>query len=119
MRSLFSTGVLLVICSGCRSQAGNRGEVESEVADRKVNVLQLELDHSNTLVAKYEADMQLLVRQLEVQLAQISELTTMVEEYRAKLVKSLSGRPTLVSEVQYLRERVATLEKQLADQREK
>ncbi|HZE95391.1 MAG TPA: VIT domain-containing protein [Planctomycetota bacterium] len=65
--------------------------------------------------AGVEADMQIYVRQLEVQLAQIQELTTTVDEHRAKLAKSLNEKSMAVAELQYARQRAERLERDLSE----
>ena len=70
----------------------NTLDTENSGKAARINDLQRQLDSANTLATKYEADMQVFVRQLEVQLAQIQELTTKVDEHRAKLAKSLNEK---------------------------
>lgn len=167
MRSLLAPGLLLILGSGCRSRADDRGEealpraveslagalkardadlairdsklaaVESELAERtalverlslkaetllledsaktdRMKALQLQLDSSQALSAKLEADLNVFVRQLEVQLGQIGELTNKVEEHRARLARSLAEKSILVTELEYVRETVTRLQKELA-----
>jgi hypothetical protein len=64
---------------------------------------------------QYEADMQVFVRQLEVQLAQIQELTTKVDEHRAKLAKSLSEKSLGTAELQYSRQKAERLQQDLGE----
>ena len=88
------------------------------LADR-INTLNRQLDAANTLASKYEADMQVFVRQLEVQLAQIQELTTKVDEHRAKLAKSLNEKSLAVAELQYARQLAERLQQDLGQLEEK
>jgi Ca-activated chloride channel family protein len=60
-------------------------------------------------------NMQVFVRQLEVQLAQIQELTTKVDEHRAKLSKSLNEKSLAVTDLQYARQMAERLEADLAE----
>jgi hypothetical protein len=80
-----------------------------------INNLQRQLDFSNTQLVKQEADMQVFVRQLEVQLAQITELTTKIEEHRIKLAKALDTKNLAVSELQYARQASEKLAQDLAE----
>jgi hypothetical protein len=59
------------------------------------------------------------VRQLEVQLAQIQELTTKVDEHRAKLAKSLNEKSLAVAELQYARQLAERLQQDLGQLEEK
>jgi tetratricopeptide (TPR) repeat protein len=86
----------------------------------RINDLQRELDAANTLATKYEADMQVFVRQMEVQLAQVEELTTRVEETRAKLYKSLNEKslaidPTTPEIVTYRNKLKQQMERDMAE----
>ena len=81
----------------------------------RINDLQRQLDFSNTQMVKQEADMQVFVRQLEVQLAQITELTTKIEEHRVKLAKALDSKNLAVSELQYARQASEKLAQDLAE----
>src|SRR5574341_492281 len=52
----------------------NTLDTENSSKAARINDLQRQLDFSNTSLAKLEADQQVFVRQLEVQLAQIREM---------------------------------------------
>jgi hypothetical protein len=93
------------------------GVIETENSSKASRIvdLQKQLDFSNTQLQKVEADQQVFVRQLEVQLAQLQELTTKVEEHRAKLAKSLNEKALAVSEVQYARQEAEKMRQDLAE----
>ncbi|RPH38957.1 MAG: hypothetical protein EHM91_13065, partial [Planctomycetota bacterium] len=97
----------------------NTLDTENSGKAARINDLQRQLDSANTLATKYEADMQVFVRQLEVQLAQIQELTTKVDEHRAKLVKSLNEKSLAVAELQYARQLAERLQQDLGQLEEK
>jgi hypothetical protein len=79
----------------------------------RISDLQRALDHANTQGTKLEADQQVFVRQLEVQLAQIQELTSKVDEHRAKLAKSLNEKSLATAEMDYSRRMVERLQQDL------
>ena len=97
----------------------NTLDTENSGKAARINDLQRQLDSANTLATKYEADMQVFVRQLEVQLAQIQELTTKVDEHRAKLAKSLNEKSLAVAELQYARQLAERLQQDLGQLEEK
>ncbi|HVR84545.1 MAG TPA: hypothetical protein VMU54_09555, partial [Planctomycetota bacterium] len=97
----------------------NTLDTENSGKAARINDLQRQLDSANTLATKYEADMQVFVRQLEVQLAQIQELTAKVDEHRAKLAKSLNEKSTAVAELQYARQLAERLQQDLGQLEEK
>ncbi|MBI3857664.1 MAG: hypothetical protein HY293_18435, partial [Planctomycetes bacterium] len=80
----------------------------------RINDYQRLLDQANTATAKYEADMQVFVRQGEVQLAQIQDLTKNVEEHRSKLAKSINEKSLKVDELHYARLMAERLQEDLA-----
>jgi len=92
---------------------------EDSAKSDRIKALQVQFDGSNTLLAKLEADMEVFVRQLEVQLAHVSQLTNKVEEHRGKLAQALNEKSVLAMDVQYARQRVTQLEKQLAEKKDK
>jgi Ca-activated chloride channel family protein len=94
-------------------------ETESSGKAARVNDVQRQLEAANTETTKYEGDMQVFVRQLEVQLAQIQELTTKVDEHRSKLVKNLNEKSLAVAELQYSRQLAEKLQKDLSELEEK
>ena len=81
-------------------------DTENSGRAAEINDLQRYLDQVRTTNTKHEADMQVFARQREVQLAELQELTTKVEETRAKLAKSLSTS----AEQRRLREELGKLE---------
>ncbi|HLF92618.1 MAG TPA: hypothetical protein VJB14_04100 [Planctomycetota bacterium] len=93
----------------------NTLDTENSSKAQRINDLQRQLDFANTLQTKTEADMQVFVRQLEVQLAQIQELTTKIEEHRGKLAKALNEKSLAVAEVQYARQMSEKLSQDLAE----
>jgi hypothetical protein len=66
------------------SQQINTLDAECSAKASRILDLQRQLDAANTLIVKKEADQQVFVRQLEVQLAQIQELQKKLEEARKK-----------------------------------
>jgi Ca-activated chloride channel family protein len=83
----------------------------------RIDDLQRELDRANTLVTKNQADMEVFVRQLDVQLAEIQDLTTKVEEGRTK---DVPVRRSLVSaELQYAQQLAERTKQDLAQLEEK
>jgi chromosome segregation ATPase len=50
----------------------------------RINELSRQLDHSNILLGKLEADLQVFVKQLEVQLKHIQDLTAKLEKLEKK-----------------------------------
>jgi len=89
-------------------------QANSDKAIRLVEV-QKSLDNANAEKTKMIADMDVLVRQLEVQLAQIQEMSTKVEEFRNKLTKALNEKSTAVSQLQYERQLAERLQQDLAE----
>lgn len=94
-------------------------DTENSAKAQRINDLVRESVEKQTLLTKLEADVQVFVRQLEVQLAQIQELTTKVEEHRIKLAKSVAEKATAVAEVQYARQQSERLSQDLASLEEK
>ena len=94
-------------------------DTENSAKAQRINDLVRESVEKQTLLTKLEADVQVFVRQLEVQLAQIQELTTKVEEHRIKLAKSVAEKATAVAEVQYARQQSERLATDLASLEEK
>lgn len=73
-----------------------------------------QLDTANANHAKIAADMDVFVRQLEVQLTQVQEMATKVEDYRGKLASALSKMLTATQELQYNRQELEKTAKDLA-----
>ncbi|HLF94770.1 MAG TPA: VIT domain-containing protein, partial [Planctomycetota bacterium] len=94
-------------------------EAENALQAARVADLLKSKDPSTTLPTRQEADLQVFVRQLEFQLAQIQELTTKVEEHRSKLAKVLNEKSLAVAEVQYARQQSERLSQDLAELEEK
>jgi Ca-activated chloride channel family protein len=69
---------------------------------------------TDALPAAGEADLQLSMRELEAQLAQVQKLTTNVEEQRFSLSKSRNEKSLAVAELEYSRQLAWRLEKDLA-----
>jgi hypothetical protein len=68
---------------------------------------------TDALPMTIDGDMQVFVRQLEVQLAQVQELTTKADEHRSKLAKSLNEKSLAVTDLQVAREGVERLQQDL------
>jgi len=66
------------------SQQINNLDAECSAKASRILDLQRQLAAANTLITKQEADQQVFVRQLEVQLAQIQELQKKLEEANKK-----------------------------------
>ena len=94
-------------------------DTENSAKAQRINDLVRESVEKQTLLTKLEADVQVFVRQLEVQLAQIQELSTKVEEHRIKLAKAVAEKATAVAEVQYARQQSERLAQDLASLEEK
>jgi hypothetical protein len=94
-------------------------DTENSAKAQRIGDLVRESVEKQTLLTKLEADVQVFVRQLEVQLAQIQELTTKVEEHRIKLGKAVAEKATAVAEVQYARQQSERLSQDLASLEEK
>jgi hypothetical protein len=94
-------------------------DTENSAKAQRINDLVRESVEKQTLLTKLESDVQVFVRQLEVQLAQIQELTTKIEESRIKLGKAVAEKATAVAEVQYARQQSERLSQDLASLEEK
>jgi hypothetical protein len=90
-------------------------DIENSNKANTINFLTRQLDFAQTLQIKTEADMQVFVRQLEVQLAQIQELTTKIEEHRGKLARALNEKTLAVAELQYARQAAEKMSQDLAE----
>jgi hypothetical protein len=93
----------------------NTLDTENSSKAARINELQRQLDFANIQSGKLEADLQVFVRQLEVQLAQIQELTVKVEEHRTKLAKALNEKSMAVADLQYARQTSERLAQDLAE----
>ena len=82
----------------------NTLDTENSAKAQRINDLGRMLNDSTTLAAKLEADQQVFVRQLEVQLAQIQQMNVKVNEFRSKLAKSIAEKSTAVADLQYARQ---------------
>lgn len=58
------------------------------------------------LIAKQGADQEVFIRQLEVQLGQIQELTLKIEDYRVQLARALNDKKLLDAELAFLKKSV-------------
>ncbi len=93
----------------------NTLDTENSAKAAKLIDIQRQLDSSNTLLTKLTADQEVLVRQLEVQLAQVQEMNLKVEEFRGKLGAALAQRSTAVAELQYARQLAERLSQDLGE----
>ncbi len=93
----------------------NTIEAENSAKAARIVDLQKQLDSANAHMTKLAADQDVLVRQLEVQLAQIQEMGLKVEEFRGKLGKALAEKSTAVSQLQYERQLAERLQQDLAE----
>jgi Ca-activated chloride channel family protein len=92
---------------------------ENSMKVARIGGLQGRIDGENRPSPGVEADLQVLVRQQELQLAQIQELTTKVDEHRAKLAKSLNEKSLAVAELQDARQLAERLQQDLGQLEEK
>jgi septal ring factor EnvC (AmiA/AmiB activator) len=90
---------------------------ETELAGRSVRLsdAQRELDVKTSLLTKLEANLQVFVRQLEVQLAQYQDMTTKVDQYRKKMVVLQNQSSIAMQELQYARQEQERLSRDLAE----
>jgi len=68
---------------------------------------------------KTKADQEVFVRQLEVQLTQIGDLTGKVEDFRMKLAKALNEKNLLAAELQFARQMSERLQDDISKLEEK
>jgi hypothetical protein len=94
-------------------------DTENSAKAQRINDLTKESVEKQVLLTKLEADLQVMVRQLEVQLAQLQELQTKVEEHRTKLARALNEKSAAVAELQYARQQSERLAQDLATLEEK
>ena len=71
-------------------------KLKAELAAKTARVEELQ-----RLIGKQEADQEVFVRQVEVQLAQIQELTLKIEDYRVQLARALNDRKLLEAELAF------------------
>lgn len=93
------------------------GILDAELAGRSrlLSELQRQLDSSNGLLAKYAANQSVFVRQLEVQQAQLADMEEKKEAYRLKWTKANNEYSTALQELQYARQEVERLSRDLAE----
>lgn len=89
-------------------------DVELAGKSARIADLQRQLDAVDVNTKKLLADVDVYVRQLEVQIAQIQDLNMKVEDYRAKLARANSNANTATQELQYARQEAERLSKDLA-----
>jgi len=75
--------------------------------------LQREFDAKNATMAKLSADADVVVRQMELQITQIQEMSNKIEEYRSKLARGAAERSTALQELQYARQEAEVLQKSM------
>ncbi len=90
-------------------------DVENSNKARMLVELQKSLDNANVEKTKLLSDLDVFVRQLDVQLAQIQEMNQKVEEFRSRLAKSLAKESAAVSQLQYERQLAERLQQDLAE----
>jgi DNA repair exonuclease SbcCD ATPase subunit len=91
----------------------NMLETENAAKNLSIANMRREFDEKNATIAKLTADIDVFVRQLEVQLTQVSEMTAKVDDYRAKVTKAANDRTMAVQELQYARQEAEVLSKDL------
>ncbi len=89
---------LFILLAATQDPQKELERLRAEVAEKTARITALQ-----TLVQKQEADLEVMVRQAEVQLAQIQELSTKTEDHRARLEKALNQKKLLEEEVKLLR----------------
>jgi myosin heavy subunit len=92
----------------------NMLDIESAAKSQQIANLQRQFDAVDGNFKKLIADVDVFVRQLEVQITQITEMSNKVEDYRQKLVKAAAEKSTAVQELQYARQEAEVLQKSLA-----
>ncbi len=92
----------------------NMLDIESAAKSQQIANLQRQFDAVDSNFKKLIADVDVFVRQLEVQITQITEMSNKVEDYRQKLVKAAAEKSTAVQELQYARQEAEVLSKSLA-----
>jgi myosin heavy subunit len=91
--------------------------LDTELAGRssRLSDTQRQLASADELLKKYAADQAVFVRQLEVQLAQLADMTDKVEGYRQKVVKINNEYSVALQELQYARQEAERLSRDLAE----
>jgi hypothetical protein len=105
--------------SGGAPLTGASFELESGAKAGRVGDLQSALDDASTRGTRLESDVEVFIRQQEVQLAQIQELTLKLDEHRSKLAKALSEKSLAVAEVEFARRQSERLAQELAQLEER
>ncbi len=92
------------------------GMLDVELAGKSARIadLQRQLDAVDVNTKRLLADVDVYVRQLEVQIAQIQDLSSKVEDYRTKLARANATSNTATQELQYARQEAERLSKDLA-----
>jgi myosin heavy subunit len=90
--------------------------LDVELAGKSARIAELarQFDLVDTNFKKLIADVDVYVRQLEVQITQIQEMNAKVEEYRQKLIRANNNANTSMQELQYARQEAERLQKDLA-----
>jgi len=89
-------------------------DVELAGKGSRIADLQRQLDAVDVNTKKLLADVDVYVRQLEVQIAQIQDLNQKADDYRAKLTRATNNQNTAIQELQYARQEAERLSKDLA-----
>jgi myosin heavy subunit len=89
-------------------------DVELAGKGSRIADLQRQLDAVDVNTKKLLADVDVYVRQLEVQIAQIQDLNQKADDYRAKLTRASNNQNTAIQELQYARQEAERLSKDLA-----
>ena len=92
----------------------NTLDTENAAKATLIESIQRQLDFANSNLLKVQADQEVFVRQLEVQLAQIQELDKKVADSQAKLARALAVKNLAVADVQYARQLAERLQTDLA-----
>lgn len=91
--------------------------LEAENASKATRIAELTkaVDSANLEKQKLITDLDLFVRQLDLQLAQINDMTAKLEEYRGRLAKALAEKSTVQAQIQYERQLAERLQQDLAE----
>lgn len=90
--------------------------LDTENASKQLRITELgrQFDAVDTNFKRLIADVDVYVRQLEVQITQIQEMSQKVEDFRQKLIRANNNAATAQQELQYARQEAERLAKDLA-----
>ncbi len=93
------------------------GVLETELGGRSARLsdAQKQLDVANQLLVKYEANQGVFVRQLEVQVGRLADMSERVEGYRKKVAQLNGEYSGVLQELQYARQESERLQRDQAE----